>query len=96
MQKESIYRLTQSGDPELGASQQRSEAGARFQCDVIPTGQDYASKKPTSRFRSLNSARNSGPSYPKVAQLNNQLKEIDRQISHETQEGRGKTASAST
>src|SRR5437870_9801298 len=79
MEKESVYRLIQSGDPDVVAS--------------APVGGDSNSgNNPNSGSPLLDSLRGKqadlkilvaelstqfGASYPKVAQLNNQLKEID-------------------
>ena len=84
MQKESLYRLTQTEDGDAIAS----DASASV------TGVDAST--PSSLFERLRSQRADlkiqiaelgtqfGPSYPKLAQLNNQLKEIDNQIKAET------------
>ena len=83
MQKEAVYRQTQSADPEVVAAA------------IIA---DSAGSGPTAGSALLNTLREQqvalkiqvaelstqfGPSYPKVAQLNNQLKEVDRQLQSE-------------
>lgn len=84
MQKEAIYRQTQSSDPEVVAAAIIADttgggtgAGSRL-LDTLREQQ--ASLK--IQIAELNTQF--GPSYPKVAQLNNQLKEIDRQLQSET------------
>jgi len=82
MQKEAIYRLTQSSDPNAVAS--------AVSADVTP-GQVGSlldrlhGQQADLKIQIAELSTQLGPSYPKVAQLNNQLKEIDKQIQSETQ-----------
>jgi exopolysaccharide transport family protein len=83
MQKESLYRLVQTGD----ADSVSSAAGA-----LEAAGNSGAATSPSSLLSNLRAKQADlkiqiaelstqfGPAYPKVAQLNNQLEEIDRQI----------------
>jgi capsular exopolysaccharide synthesis family protein len=82
MQKEAIYRLTQSTDSNSVASAITSETGQNQSGSLLDKlrGQDADLKIQIAEL-----STQFGPSYPKVAQLNNQLKEIDRQIISETQ-----------
>lgn len=85
MDKESVYRLVQSGDADTIASA----------ANLLDTG-TTGTQSPSSLLESLRSRQADvkiqaaelstqfGPSYPKVAQLNGQLKEIDEQILLET------------
>jgi succinoglycan biosynthesis transport protein ExoP len=85
MDKESVYRLVQSGDADTIAS-------AATVLDAAGTGAQSASglleglrtKEADLRIQAAELSTQFGPSYPKVAQLNNQLKEIDAQILLET------------
>ena len=83
MEKESIYRLVQSGDPDTAAAAAVS-AGRRERVRIRrAAGEDCASSRPTSRSRWPNSARSSDRPIPKWLQLNTQLKEVDAQIQTE-------------
>jgi succinoglycan biosynthesis transport protein ExoP len=85
MDKESVYRLVQSGDADTIAS-------AATVLDAAGTGAQSASglleglrtKEADLRIQAAELSTQFGPSYPKVAQVNNQLKEIDAQILLET------------
>ena len=80
MQKEAVYRQTQSTDPEVVAAAIISDS---------PNGGTALSDKLREQQASLSLSvaelsSQFGPSYPKVIQLNNQLKEIDRELQVET------------
>ncbi len=85
MEKESVYRLVQSGDADTIAS-------AASVLDAAATGTQSASglleilrtKEADVKIQAAELSTQFGPSYPKVAQLNTQLKEIDAQILKET------------
>ena len=85
MDKESVYRLVQSGDADTIAS-------AASVLDAAGTGTQSASglleslraKEADVKIQAAELSTQFGPSYPKLAQLNNQLKEIDAQILLET------------
>src|SRR5258706_7153506 len=91
MDKESIYRLVQSGDADTIAS-------AATLLEAAGTGANSASgllealrtKEADVKIQAAELSTQFGPSYPKVAQLNNQLKEIDAQILLETRKVAGK------
>src|ERR1700690_3143701 len=83
MQKEAVYRQTQSNDPEMVA--------AAIVADSVGGG-GGAGGKLLDKLRDQQAnlgiqvaelSSQFGPSYPKVVQLNNQLKEIDRQLQSE-------------
>jgi polysaccharide biosynthesis transport protein len=85
MAKEAVYRLVQSGDAESIAS----AAGAID--NAGGTGQTASgllevlrSKEADTKIQMAELSTQFGPSYPKVAQLNTQLKEIQAQILLET------------
>jgi capsular exopolysaccharide synthesis family protein len=84
MDKEALYRLVESGDPDAVAS---SAGGIE---DSGPSSQSASqllemlrSKQADIKIQSADLNTQFGPSYPKLAQLNNQLKEIDSQIQTE-------------
>jgi polysaccharide biosynthesis transport protein len=77
MQKEAVYRQTQSNDPVAIA--------AAIVSDPASVLLDKLREQQASlRIQIADLSIQFGPSYPKVAQLNNQLKEIDRQFQTET------------
>jgi polysaccharide biosynthesis transport protein len=82
--KESIYRLVQAGDSDAIAS----SAGA---LDASGAGgpsasllESLRSKQADLKIQAAQLSTQFGPAYPKVAQLNSQLKEVDAQILSET------------
>ncbi|MGA2002473.1 MAG: polysaccharide biosynthesis tyrosine autokinase [Terriglobales bacterium] len=83
MQKEAIYRQTQSGDPEVVAAAIIADAAG----GVSATGSRLLDKlrdqQATLGIQVAELSSQFGPAYPKVVQLNNQLKEIDRQLQSE-------------
>ena len=84
MQKEAVYRQTQSNDPVAVA--------AAIVADTTGGGTGAASalldklreQQAGLRIQIADLGTQFGPSYPKITQLNNQLKEIDRQLQSET------------
>src|SRR5882724_7112255 len=85
MQKEAVYRMTQSGDPDAVASAVSYDPRA----SLTATGTSALLEKLHQQQADLKIqiaelSTQFGPAYPKVAQLNNQSKEVDRQIQVET------------
>jgi exopolysaccharide transport family protein len=77
MQKEVVYRQTQSNDPvAVSAAIVSDPAG-------ILLGR-LRDQQASLRIQIADLSTQFGPSYPKLTQLNNQLKEIDRQLQLET------------
>ncbi len=91
MDKESVYRLVQAGDADTIAS-------AASVLDAAGSGVQQASqlleglrtKEADTKIQAAELSTQFGPSYPKVAQLNGQLKEIDAQVMLETKKVAGK------
>jgi succinoglycan biosynthesis transport protein ExoP len=84
MDKESLYRLVESGDPDAVA------ASAGSLEDAVPGSQSASQlletlrgKQAEIKIQAADLSTQFGPSYPKLSQLNNQLKEIDSQIQAE-------------
>jgi exopolysaccharide transport family protein len=84
MQKEALYRQTQTNDPD--------QVAAAIVADSIGGGGVAASglldklreQQAALRIQAAELNSQFGPSYPKVVQLNNQVKEIDHQLQMET------------
>jgi polysaccharide biosynthesis transport protein len=81
MDKESVYRLVQSGDPDavIAASSSLSSAGSATggQSSMLEKLRGQQSEL---KMQAAQLGTQFGPAYPKVAQLNSQIKEIDSQI----------------
>jgi polysaccharide biosynthesis transport protein len=87
MDKESFYRLVQSGDPDAIAASagglendSGSQSGSQSASQLLETLQ---AKQAELKIQAADLNTQFGPSYPKLAQINNQLKEIDSQIQRE-------------
>ena len=89
MQRESLYRLTQGGDPDViaTATANNSEGNASSGSTLLDK---LRSQQADLKIQVAELSTQFGPSYPKVAQLNNQLKEIDSQIQAEIRKIGGK------
>lgn len=83
MDKESFYHLVESGDPDAIASSAGglgSGSGVQSDSALLDT---LRGKQADLKIQAADLNTQFGPSYPKLAQLNNQLKEIDSQIQAE-------------
>ncbi|MGA2103575.1 MAG: polysaccharide biosynthesis tyrosine autokinase, partial [Candidatus Sulfotelmatobacter sp.] len=84
MDKESLYRLIQSGDPDAIASSaggiEDGGPGAQSASQLLET---LRTKEAELKIQAADLNTQFGPSYPKLTQINNQLKEIDTQIQSE-------------
>lgn len=84
MDKEATYRLVESGDPDAiatnAASIQDTAPGAPSESQLLET---LRAKQADLKIQSAELSSQFGPAYPKLTQLNNQLKEIDSQIQAE-------------
>jgi exopolysaccharide transport family protein len=91
MEKESVYRLVQQGDADTIASAatvlDAAGTGAQSQAGLL---EGLRAKEADVKIQAAELSTQFGPSYPKVAQLNSQLKEIDAQILLETRKVAGK------
>ena len=77
MQKEAVYRQTQSSDPETVAAAIIAGNAAGNGLSLLDKLRE---QQATLRIQVAELSTQLGPAYPKVAQLNSQLKEIDRQV----------------
>ena len=90
MDKESVYRLVQAGDTESIASAANvlDDAGANQSAGNLLDS--LRSKEADLKIQAAELSTQFGPAYPKLAQINNQLKEIDAQLAAETKKVSGK------
>jgi capsular exopolysaccharide synthesis family protein len=90
MDKESVYRLVQAGDADTIASAAGAldAAGAGNQSGGLL--ESLRTKEADLKIQAAELSTQFGPSYPKLAQLENQLKEIDAQLLAETKKVGGK------
>jgi exopolysaccharide transport family protein len=90
MDKEAVYRLVQGGDSDTIASAAGvlDAAGAGSQGSSLL--ETLRGKQAELKIQAADLSTQFGPSYPKLAQLNNQIKEVDAQILAETKKVSGK------
>jgi succinoglycan biosynthesis transport protein ExoP len=82
MDKEAFYRLVESGDADAIASSAGGlDTGGSQSASALLDS--LRSKQADLRIQAADLNTQFGPAYPKLAQLNNQLKEIDSQIQSE-------------
>jgi polysaccharide biosynthesis transport protein len=85
MDKEAVYRLVQAGDSDTIASAasalDASGAGIQSASTLLET---LRAREAELKIQAAELNTQFGPSYPKLAQINNQLKEIDAQLLMET------------
>lgn len=85
MEKEAVYRMTQGGDPDAIASAVAVDpASGLASTGSSPLLDKLHQQQADLKIQIAELSTQFGPSYPKLAQLNNQSKEIDRQIQVET------------
>ena len=84
MDKEALYRLVDSGDPDAIASSASAieDAGLGPQSSTALLG-TLRSREADLKIQSAELSTQFGPSYPKLKELNNQLKEIEAQLQGE-------------
>ncbi len=82
MQKESVYRQTQSNDPVAISAAIVSDAGTTTQSSALLD--KLREQQVGLKIQVAELSTQFGPSYPRVRQLNSQLKEIDVQLQSET------------
>src|SRR5271156_873670 len=84
MQKEAVYRQTQSNDPDAIAAAISSDTTGSGSTTTSSLLDKLREQQGALKLQIADLGTQFGPSYPKIAQLNNQLKEIDRQLQSET------------
>ena len=82
MQKESIYRLTLGGDADAISAATAPTEGTEA-TGVSALLEKLRAQKADLKVQAADLSTQFGPSYPKLAQLNNQVKEVDTQIQNE-------------
>jgi capsular exopolysaccharide synthesis family protein len=91
MDKEALYRLIESGDPDAVASSagglDDATPGTQSASQLLET---LRGKQADLKIQVADLSTQFGPAYPKLTQLNNQLKEIDAQIVAEMKKVAGK------
>src|SRR5882762_6893283 len=80
MQKEAAYRQVQSGDPAAAAAAAIAGTGGSSGSQL----DHLRGQQADLRIKVAEASTQFGPSYPKVAELNNQLKQLDTEIQNET------------
>jgi len=80
MERESVYRLVQSGDPDSVASASSVDNEAKGSGNASSLLEKLREQDADLKIQVAQLSTQFGPSYPKLAQLNSQLKEIDAQI----------------
>src|SRR6202045_225066 len=84
MQKEAVYRQTQSNDPVAVSAAIVADTTAGGTGGTSALLDKLREQEAGLRIQIADLSTQFGPSYPKIAQLNNQLKEIDHQLQSET------------
>jgi succinoglycan biosynthesis transport protein ExoP len=83
MEKESIYHLVQAGDSDSIAAAANVDGAARGSSANSALLEKLREQQADLKIQVAQLSTQFGPSYPKLAQLNSQLKEIDAQIQTE-------------
>src|SRR6195256_3613487 len=84
MQKEAAYRQTQSNDPVAVSAAIVSDSTGGVSGSASALLDKLREQQAALKIQIADLSTQFGPSYPKIAQLNNQLKEIDHQLQSET------------
>jgi exopolysaccharide transport family protein len=84
MQKEAVYRQSQTNDPDAIAAAIISDSTGSTSSATSGLLDKLREQQAGLRIQVAEISTQFGPAYPKVAQLNNQIKEIDRQMQSET------------
>ncbi|HEY7351143.1 MAG TPA: polysaccharide biosynthesis tyrosine autokinase [Terriglobales bacterium] len=90
MQKESVYRLAESGDAESAAAVAAGAAQNKTSVSNSALLDKLQSQKADLQIQIAQLSTQFGPAYPKLAQLNNQIQEIDKQTQSEMKKVAGR------
>lgn len=80
MQKESVYRLAQAGDAESAAAVGAGVSQDKTSESTSALLEKLQEQKADLKVQAAQLSTQFGPAYPKLAQLNNQIQEIDSQL----------------
>ncbi len=83
MQKEAVYQLAQAGDTESAAAVANGVAQSKDFENTSSLLEKLQAQKADLQIQSAQLGTQFGPAYPKIAQINNQLHEIDSQMQAE-------------
>jgi exopolysaccharide transport family protein len=83
MEKESIYQLAAAGDTESAAAVANGTIQSKDFENTSSLLEKLQAQKADLQIQSAQLGTQFGPAYPKIAQINNQLREIDAQIQSE-------------
>lgn len=90
MEKESVYQLAASGDTESAAAVANNVLSAKGIEGTSSLLDKLQTQKADLQIQSAQLGTQFGPAYPKIAQISNQLREIDAQIQSEMKKVAGR------
>ncbi len=90
MQKESVYRLAEAGDTETAAAVSAGTMQDKSSENTSVLLEKLQEQKGELKLQIAQFSTQFGPAYPKLAQLNNQVQEIDAQIQNEVKKVAGR------
>jgi succinoglycan biosynthesis transport protein ExoP len=90
MQKESVYRLAETGDTETAAAVSAGSTQDKSSENTSLLLEKLQEQKGDLKLQIAQFSTQFGPAYPKLAQLNNQVQEIDAQIQNEMKKVAGR------
>jgi exopolysaccharide transport family protein len=90
MQKESVYRLAEAGDTESAAAVAAGVSQGKTSESTSALLEKLQEQKADLRIQVAQLSTQFGPAYPKLAQLNNQIQEIDSQLQLEIKKVAGR------
>jgi polysaccharide biosynthesis transport protein len=90
MQKESVYRLAEAGDTESAAAVAAGVMQDKTSESTSALLEKLQEQKADLKIQVAQLSTQFGPAYPKLAQLNNQIQEIDAQIQSEMKKVAGR------
>lgn len=90
MQKESVFRLAEAGDTESAAAVSDGSAPGKSSENTSALLEKLQEQKADLKIQIAQFSTQFGPAYPKLAQLNNQVQEIDAQVQNEIRKVAGR------
>lgn len=90
MQKESVYRLAEAGDTESAAAVAAGVTQDKTSENTSALLEKLQEQKADLRIQVAQLSTQFGPAYPKLAQINNQIQEIDSQLELEIKKVAGR------